>query len=120
MCKHESHLIYFHTYRLPAIFCSRMVCVFVYLCVYLCVLSGGRCSLEGVQQTVDAAHKFLSLASQSFLTLDVSILLHLPCHQPLRLLAGATHQFLHLAIQLLHLCNLRAWRGGGKSHFLRM
>lgn len=79
----------------------------VSVCVCLC----GRSCLEGIQQTVDAADELLPLAGQSLLTLDVSLLLDLTRHQPLRLLAGATDQLLHLAVQLLYLPDLRAQRG---------
>lgn len=70
----------------------------------------GRSSLEGIQQTVDATDELLPLAGQSLLTLDVSLFLDLARNQPLCLLAGATHQLLHLAVQLLHLPDLRAER----------
>lgn len=78
----------------------------VCVCVCVCESAAGR-SLEGVQQTVDAAHELLPLAGQRLLALDVGLLLHLTRHQPLRFLAGAVHQLLHLAVQLLHLPDLR-------------
>ncbi len=87
------------------------------LCVSVCWC--GRSSLEGIQQTVDAADELLPLAGQSLLALDVSLLLDLACHQPLRLLAGATHQLLHLAVQLLHLPNLTAQRGESASQHIQ-
>lgn len=64
------------------------------------------CGLEGIQQTVDAADEVLSLEGQILLALDVRLLLDFPRHQPLRLLAGAAHQLLHLAVQLLHFSDL--------------
>lgn len=81
--------------------------------VYVCEC--GRSSLEGIQQTVDAADELLSLAGQILLALDVSLLLNLTRHKPLRLLAGAAHQILDLAVQLLHLTDLRAHRRGGEG-----
>lgn len=68
-----------------------------------------REALEGVQQTVDAADQLVPLAGQRLVALHVGLLLHFACHQPLRLLAGAVHQFLHLHVQLLHLTHL--WSG---------
>jgi len=81
--------------------------------------------LEGVQQTVDAADELLPLGGQRLLALDVRFLLHLARHQPLRLLGGATHQLLHLAVQLLHLPGLRTQEEGSavaallNGHFAR-
>lgn len=87
---------------------------------------GGACvcfwveggSLEGIQKAVDAADELLSLARQILLALDVRLLLDFTRHQTLRLRAGATHQLLHLAVQLLHLYNLRKGEGRqlGCSH----
>lgn len=76
------------------------------------------CSLKGIQQTVDAADELLPLAGQILLALDVGLLLDFPRHQPLRFLAGATHQLLHLAVQLLHLSDLMGQRG--KALLLRV
>lgn len=105
MCKHLCHVFYF-SYKLLLLYAVAGV-----VRLSVCAVVAGS-SLEGIQQTVDAADELLSLAGQILLTLNVSLLLDLPRHQPLRLLAGATHQFLHLAVQLLHFPNLRA-RGGG-------
>lgn len=76
------------------------------------------CSLKGIQQTVDAADELLPLAGQILLGLDVGLLLDFPRHQPLRFLAGAAHQLLHLAVQLLHLSDLMGQRG--KALLLRV
>lgn len=51
----------------------------------------GRKTLEGIQQTVDAADELLSLTGQRLLALYVGLLLDLAGHQPLGLLAGAVH-----------------------------
>lgn len=98
MCEHLCHIyLNSRTYKQVVVCCSRGV--------YVCYC--GRSCLEGIQQTVDAADELLSLSGQSLVALDVSLLLDLAGHQPLRLLAGATHQLLHLAVQLLHLPDLK-------------
>lgn len=70
-------------------------------------VAGLQDALESVQQAVDAADQLVPLAGQRLVALDVGLLLHLARHQPLRLLAGAVHQLLHLDVQLLHLPHLR-------------
>lgn len=67
-------------------------------------------NLQGVQKAVDAADQLLPLACQGFIRVDVGVLLHLSCHQPLGFLTGSGHQILQLAVQLLYLTNLQAER----------